>query len=255
MNAGRRHGRRGRRARSPVRSSLPCPAARPQAPPAAARPRPLPAEPDRGRCRQEPDCGRCRPEPDRGRCRRRLGACATAAGRRVRRPAREPAPDEHRAVGRQVHAGAAAQADAGLVLERHGTGVGVMDGAERLQVGGEVAARIARAAVEDVAGAPGAARHERALPALGALDLEGQWRRGRRARAVDVVALGVAVAAREDPEAPARATSVPSPALRARLADAVARPAAPAPRRGAAASPCARDRASRPGSARCGRAG
>ena len=93
--------------------------------------------------------------------------------------------------------------------------VRVMEGTERLEVRREVALR--GSASSRRRRCPSAARDAPPAwpsPHFGHLDLEGQRWRWRRARAVDVVAVGIARAAREDPEAAPRcATSVPSPHL------------------------------------------
>ena len=114
---------------------------------------------------------------------------------------------------------------------------------------------VARAAPEDDARASRPARRRGGPPALRARDLERQRRRRRRAGAVDVVAVGVAGAAGEGPEAAALRDERALAALGAGLADPFDAPASRAPRPAAVASPCAPGTASRPGTGRCGRAG
>ena len=104
-------------------------------------------------------------------------------------------------VGRRSVAGRPAdQADRGLVLAGERAVVRVVEPAERLVVGGVVAARVVRAAPEHVPGPAGAARDEMAVAVLRAGHLERQRIGRRRAVLLDVVAVGVARAADERAE-------------------------------------------------------
>ena len=136
--------------------------------------------------------------------------------------------------------------------------VRLVDRAERLARRREAARRVARAAPEDGSGPARPAGDELALAARRARHLERQLGRAAAGRPLDVVALRVAVAADERPEAAAlrgQDAAVGRAARRARPRRRPAGPAPPAPRPAAAATPCARGRASRRGSARCARAG
>src|SRR5919112_1792935 len=96
--------------------------------------------------------------------------------------------------------------------------VGIVECADRLEVGGVVALGIVRAAVEDVPGPARSARDEMPVTVLRTGDLEGQRIRRRRTFFLDERAVGVARAAHERPEAPALPDERSLAALRADFA-------------------------------------
>ncbi len=103
--------------------------------------------------------------------------------------------------GRERHGGTALQAEAALVVPPGDrAAVDIVDRAQRLARGREVALRVARAAPEDRAGPAGATRHEVALGAARACHRERELLGRRRAVLLDVGAVRVAVAADERPE-------------------------------------------------------
>src|SRR6185312_1864850 len=114
--------------------------------------------------------------------------------------------------------GAVLEADEAVAALRDGAVVGVMERPDRLEVRGVVALRVVRAAPEHVAGTPRAAGHEPAVVVLRAGHLEGQLGRRLGPLALDIVAVGVAVAADEWTEPPALADEGPEAALRTGLA-------------------------------------
>ena len=157
------------------------------------------------------------------------------------------------AVSRRVARRAADQAQRVVALACQRSVVGVVQAAERLVVGGEVAARVVRAAPEHVAGPPGPARNQVTVLVLGAGHLERQRIRRRRAVLLDVVAVRDSASSRRTGRTgracrracPRRTSGRPRRS-----------PPGPAARRPAAAGfPCARDTASRPGTGRCAPAG
>src|SRR4029079_4351083 len=98
--------------------------------------------------------------------------------------------------------------------------VRVVERSDRLEVRGVVALWVGPAGPKHVARAPCAPRNETAVVVLGASHLEGQLGRRLGPLALDVVAVGVAVAADEGPEPAALADEGSEAALRTRLAGA-----------------------------------
>ena len=198
-------------------------------------------------------------EPVPGPVHRRVPATATAAlalrsgdRGRVRRSARV-ALARHDGVGRGLDRRAADQADRRLALARDRAVVGVVQAAQRLVVGREVALRVVGASPEDVPGASRATRHEVAVIVLGAIDRERQRVGRRRAVALDVVALGIPRAADERPEPAALADERPLAALGAHLAGPLLGRRLLAGQRSALL--VLGEHASTPGTGRCARAG
>src|SRR5262249_26527240 len=148
-------------------------------------------------------------------------ASSTAASRLrervgVGRPARQPQPDQ--VALRQWHVGTAFEADPALCLPCDRPVVGVVQGADRLQVRREVALRVVGAPPEDVAGPAGATRDQMAVVVLRARHLERERLGWRRALLLDVGAVRIARAADERAEPAALRDERPLPALRADLA-------------------------------------
>src|SRR5437762_4015190 len=124
---------------------------------------------------------------------------------------------------RYLDRGSALETDrARLAVAGDRTAIPVVIGAQRLARRREFTLGVARTAPEERARPAGAARHQMALVAARAADLEGQRLRRRRTRFVNVRALGISIAADERAEPAAlrdEVSAVLRPADRTRLAD------------------------------------